>query len=162
MHIAGRASLSMPIETRLAASRQRETGQAPSLPAEAMPKIHDLGKPFPALQGCFQSREEAVTKVGIWRACTASAGLLLEILAVGTVFLGDAAYSLVPRNHPGHDQRKYQARGQHSHGRFAKIAPVQPEGEVDFEGERAQERNRRVHEREKGKNLGEAASHVSP
>jgi hypothetical protein len=34
-----------------------------------------LGEAVPALQGCLQSREEAGTKVDIWRACTASAGL---------------------------------------------------------------------------------------
>ena len=38
-----------------------------------MLKIDDLGKAFPALQECFQSKEGAIAKVGIWRACTASA-----------------------------------------------------------------------------------------
>lgn len=37
------------------------------------------GEAFPALQDCFQSMEGAVTKVGIWRACTASAGRVQEL-----------------------------------------------------------------------------------
>jgi hypothetical protein len=37
-------------------------------------KINDLGEAVPALQECFQSREGALTKVGICGACTVSAG----------------------------------------------------------------------------------------
>src|SRR3981081_413723 len=81
--------------------------------------------------------------------------LLSEILPVGKVRLGDSAYGLIPRYHPGNEQGKYQARGQHSHGRFAKIAPVQSECEVDFECEHTQQWNRRVSESENSKNLGE-------
>src|SRR6266446_8940085 len=72
MRIAGRGNSVIPVETRLAASWQRRRGK-PRLYRRAMLKIDDLGKAFPALQGCFQSREGAITKVGIWRACTASA-----------------------------------------------------------------------------------------
>src|SRR5208283_1913413 len=128
----------------------------------------------------------AVTKVGIWRACTASAGLksfsvpssrfsekpriehfgsplrtengelVSGVLPVGTVPLGDGAYCLIPRDYPGDDQGKYQARSQRFRRSFSNVDPVQPEGKIDFQGEHAQQGYGRIEEGENRKNLDEA------
>src|SRR3981081_3962995 len=118
------------------------------------------GSQFSALSSQFLETPSAVQLVFLR---TENRELLLsEILPVGTVRLGDSAYGLIPRNHPGNDQGKYQARGQDSHGRFAKIVPVQPEGKINFEREHTQKRNGRVNERDNRKNFAEAGSQVSP
>src|SRR5229473_633656 len=99
-------------------------------------------------------------------ACCAQGGVLLEplseILLVGTVLLRDAAYGLIPRDHPRNNQGKCQPCGQRSQGSLAKIAPVQPKGKINFEGEHAQQRNGRINKSENDKNLGEAAGDISP
>lgn len=41
--------------------------------------------------GCFQSRERAVTKVGIWRACTAEEAAAVATLRARAIGPGDVA-----------------------------------------------------------------------
>ncbi len=49
------------------------------LSSELIERSMTSGEAPPALQESFQSMEGAVTKVGIWRACTASAGRVQEL-----------------------------------------------------------------------------------
>src|SRR5258708_24535287 len=88
--------------------------------------------------------------------------LLSKILPGGTVLLRDAADGLVPSNHPGNENGKYQACAQSPYGSLSEVAPIQPEGKINFEREHAQERNGRGDKSDNGENLGEAASDISP